>query len=105
LPALILAAAFIHASWNFLLKRSRAEMPSSGSSHPFYGALRADRLRHHLVAADHFGWQQYGFMAAARRSTVYYLLLDRGYRSSDFSLVYPMARGTRPLITCSSPCR
>jgi len=30
--------------------------------------------------------------------TFYYLLLDRGYRSGDLSIVYPIARGTGPLI-------
>src|SRR5258705_364918 len=29
----------------------------------------------------------------------YYLLLDRGYRSGDLSIVYPIARGSAPLIT------
>ena len=98
---LILAAAFIHASWNFLLKRS-------GGGNAFvwlFGTLSA--LIYAPIAAGiiwwqqiHFGWQQYGFMAAsAALHTVYYMLLDRGYRSGDFSLVYPIARGTGPLIT------
>src|SRR6185436_13975149 len=31
--------------------------------------------------------------------TAYFMLLDRGYRSGDMSVVYPLARGTGPLIT------
>jgi len=99
--ALILAAAFIHASWNFLLKRS-------GGGNAFvwlFGTLSA--LIYAPLAAGiiwwqqpHFGWQHYGFMAAsAVLHTAYYMLFDRGYRSGEFSLVYPMARGTGPLIT------
>ena len=98
---LILAAAFIHASWNFLLKRS-------GGGNAFvwlFGILSA--LLYAPLAAGiiwwqqaQFGWQHYGFMlASAVLHTGYYMLLDRGYRSGDFSLVYPIARGTGPLIT------
>jgi drug/metabolite transporter (DMT)-like permease len=43
----------------------------------------------------HFGLM----FASAVLHTAYYLLLDRGYRSGDLSVVYPLARGTGPLIT------
>jgi drug/metabolite transporter (DMT)-like permease len=47
-----------------------------------------------------FGWVHFGLMfASAVLHTAYYLLLDRGYRSGDLSVVYPLARGTGPLIT------
>jgi drug/metabolite transporter (DMT)-like permease len=48
----------------------------------------------------HIGWLQLGFIAGtALLHTVYFLLLARGYRFGDLSLVYPLARGTGPLIT------
>ena len=31
--------------------------------------------------------------------TAYYLLLDRGYRFGDLSVVYPLARATGPFLT------
>jgi drug/metabolite transporter (DMT)-like permease len=37
--------------------------------------------------------------ASAVLHTAYYMLLDRGYRSGDLSVVYPLARGSGPLIT------
>jgi drug/metabolite transporter (DMT)-like permease len=37
--------------------------------------------------------------ASALLHTAYYMLLDRGYRSGDLSVVYPLARGSAPLIT------
>jgi len=99
--ALILAAAFIHASWNFLLKRS-----GGGNAFVWLFATLSALLYAPLAVAiiwwqqPQFGWQHYGFMlASAALHTIYYLLLDRGYRSGDFSLVYPLARGTGPLIT------
>ncbi len=32
------------------------------------------------------------------RTTVYFVLLQRGYESGDLSLVYPLARGTGPIL-------
>ena len=34
--------------------------------------------------------------------TIYYLLLDKGYRVGDLSLVYPLARGSGPLIAVAA---
>ena len=99
--ALILAAAVIHASWNYLLKRS-----GGGIVFVWLFAVVSALLYAPLVVAivwwqqPDFGWPHYGLMlASAVLHTVYYLLLDRGYRSGDLSVVYPIARGTGPLIT------
>ncbi|MCC7486228.1 MAG: EamA family transporter [Burkholderiales bacterium] len=99
--ALILAAAFIHASWNFLLKRS-----GGGNVFVWLFALLSAAIYAPLVAAvvwwrePQFGPIHYALMlASAVVHTGYYMLLDRGYRSGEFSVVYPIARGTGPLIT------
>lgn len=98
---LILAAAAIHASWNFFLKRS-----GGGTAFVWLFALLSALIYAPLAAAiiwwvkPQFGWMHYGLMAAsAALHTTYYMLLDRGYRSGDLSVVYPLARGTGPLIT------
>jgi drug/metabolite transporter (DMT)-like permease len=99
--ALILGAAAIHASWNFLLKRS-----GGGTIFVWLFAALSAVLYAPLAAAiiwwtnAQFGWVQYALMAAsAAIHTAYFMLLDRGYRSGDMSVVYPLARGTGPLIT------
>ena len=98
---LILAAAVIHASWNFFLKRS-----GGGTAFVWLFAALSALIYAPVAAAviwwvkPQFGWEHYGLMAAsAVLHTAYYLLLDRGYRSGDLSIVYPLARGTGPLIT------
>jgi drug/metabolite transporter (DMT)-like permease len=98
---LILAAAFIHASWNFLLKRS-----GGGTVFVWLFASLSALIYAPLAAAivwwqqPQFGWIHYGLMfATAVVHTAYFMLLDRGYRSGDMSVVYPLARGTGPLIT------
>jgi len=99
--ALILAAAVIHASWNFFLKRS-----GGGTAFVWLFAALSALVYAPVAAAvlwwvkPQFGWEHYGLMAiSAVLHTGYYLLLDRGYRSGDLSIVYPLARGTGPLIT------
>lgn len=98
---LILAAAVIHASWNYLLKRSGGGTVFvwmfATLSAVFYAPLAAAFIWWH---PEPFGWVHYGLMfASAAIHTAYFLLLDRGYRSGDMSVVYPLARGTGPLIT------
>jgi len=99
---LILAAAFIHASWNFLLKRSGGGTVFiwlfASLSALFYAPLALALVWWTQPA---LGWISYSLMlASALIHTAYYLLLDRSYRSGgDLSLVYPLARGSGPLIT------
>ena len=99
--ALILAAAFVHASWNYFLKRS-----GGGTVFVWLFATLSALIYAPLAALviwwqqPEFGWVHFGLMfASAALHTAYYLLLDRGYRSGDLSVVYPLARGTGPLIT------
>jgi drug/metabolite transporter (DMT)-like permease len=99
--ALILAAAVIHASWNYLLKRSGGGTIFvwwfATLSAVFYAPLALGLI---WFTRPQIGWMQFWMMlASAILHTAYYLLLDRGYRSGDLSLVYPLARGSAPLIT------
>jgi drug/metabolite transporter (DMT)-like permease len=99
---LVLFAAFIHASWNFLLKKSgggsglitMASVLSLVVYAPVVVAatwLSAYRF-HPLHLALMFG--------SGLVHTAYFLLLDRAYRSGgDLSIVYPLARATGPLLT------
>ena len=100
--ALVVASAFIHASWNFLLKRSGGGPGllalASLISLAIYLPLAA-------AAAWHAGWApepaHFGFMfASGMVHTAYFLMLDRAYRAGgDLSIVYPLARATGPLLT------
>lgn len=100
--ALVLLAAFIHASWNFLLKKSGGGAGlitvSSALSLALYApvviaAMWLSAYRFHPVhLALMFG--------SGMVHTAYFLLLDRAYRSGgDLSIVYPLARATGPLLT------
>jgi drug/metabolite transporter (DMT)-like permease len=100
--ALVLAAAFVHASWNYLLKRS-----GGGNAFVWLFAALSAALYAPLALAvvwwtqPPLSWTALTLMlASAILHTAYFMLLDRGYRSGgDLSLVYPLARGSGPLIT------
>ena len=102
--ALLLAAAFIHASWNLLAKRASGDVTFTWLFAVWSVALYAP-----LAAAVIFwrqaqiGLTEIGFMAgSALLHTGYFVLLNQGYRFGDLSLVYPLARGTGPLLSCAA---
>jgi uncharacterized membrane protein len=99
--ALVLGAACIHATWNYLLKRS-----GGGTLFVWWFAAVSAAIYAPLAFAvvwwmqPMLSWMHFSLMfASALLHTAYYMLLDRGYRSGDLSLVYPIARGSGPLIT------
>jgi drug/metabolite transporter (DMT)-like permease len=100
--ALILFSAFVHASWNFLLKKS-------GGGAGLITASTVLSLAVYLPIAAVATWlSDYRFnpihlglmFVSGMVHTAYFLLLDRAYRSGgDLSIVYPLARATGPLLT------
>jgi drug/metabolite transporter (DMT)-like permease len=100
--ALVVFSAFIHASWNFLLKKS-----GGGSGLITAASVTSLAVYAPIVAvATWFSGYHFQPMHAALMlgsgvvHTVYFLLLDRAYRSGgDLSIVYPLARSTGPLLT------
>jgi uncharacterized membrane protein len=52
-----------------------------------------------IVAPGTLGTAALGFMVVSGAlHSLYFVLLQRGYRDGDLSLVYPLARGTGPLL-------
>ena len=102
--ALVLTAAVLHAAWNLLAKRAQAAdtvafvwlttVLSVAMYAPAVAVwLIVVPLRHPLTPLG------LAFIAGtAAIHAAYLLLLQRGYRAGDLSLVYPLARGTGPLI-------
>ena len=98
--ALVLIAAVLHATWNFLAKRlgggAGAVWLYSTLSMVCYAPVAAALVwftRPGLSAAG------VGFMAGSAVLHVgYFIALQRGYRGGDLSVVYPLARGTGPLL-------
>ena len=99
--ALILVAAVLHAAWNALLK---------ASEHPLGLATRAVSLGAAIslpVFAAVWLWQgrpglpPLAWLVALGSSALellYFLALSTAYRRGELSVVYPIARGTAPLL-------
>ncbi|HUP31158.1 MAG TPA: DMT family transporter [Usitatibacter sp.] len=100
--ALVLTSAFVHASWNFLLKKSGGGTglitAASALSLAVYAPIVAVAT---WIQGYHFAPVHLALMfGSGMIHTVYFLLLDRAYRSGgDLSIVYPLARATGPLLT------
>ena len=98
---LVLAAAFLHATWNLLAKRA-----GGGSALVWlYGTISAVLLTPPGVAMIVIRRPEIGAMglaytgASAILHVAYFLVLQKGYQLGDLSVVYPIARGTGPVLT------
>lgn len=100
--ALVVLASFIHASWNLLAKRAAA----AGVTFVFaYSVIAcvvyAPWVLYLLIQGGiHLGWQGIGLiMLSGLIHLGYSLSLQKGYRVADLSIVYPIARGTGPMLS------
>jgi drug/metabolite transporter (DMT)-like permease len=99
--ALVAIAALAHATWNLTVKRAR----TSGTRFLWLtfvvGAVLFAPLG--IVTLAQPGVPLGTVLVLAVGSGIlqlaYFVLLQRGYRLGDVSIVYPLARGTGPLLT------
>jgi drug/metabolite transporter (DMT)-like permease len=98
---LVLIAAFTHATWNFAAKRSGGGLPfvwlTGLVAVCFYAPLAAAYVLWRQPVLPGAAW--WVIVGSGLIKTAYSLLLQRGYRHGDFSLIYPLARGTGPLFS------
>lgn len=99
---LVVLAALIHATWNLLAKRAA----KVGSVFVFYssviGAIVYAPWALYVIANRDIGWSPLGVGAIILSALIhlgYSLSLQRGYQVADLSVVYPIARGTGPLLS------
>ena len=99
---LVLTSALVHASWNFLLKKSGGGAGVITATNICSLAIYAPLA---LLVAWRYGYRiepvhAFLMFGSGMVHCAYFLLLDRAYRSGgDLSIVYPLARATGPLIT------
>lgn len=98
---LVITAAILHAAWNLVTKQVNGGLPffwtigllSSVICLPFV----IWQMQQVSISFSSAGWL-FAMVSAAIHS-VYFLVLQAGYRKSDLSVVYPLARGSGPFIT------
>jgi drug/metabolite transporter (DMT)-like permease len=98
---LILGAAVIHATWNLITKQASGHATFTWIvavlSALFYAPATIAIIE---IWQLKFSFVEVGMMVgSAALHTGYFLLLNQGYRVGDLSLVYPLARGTGPLLS------
>ena len=98
---LVLLAALLHATWNLAAKRA-------GGDHRFSFIAAAMVTVGWLPVVLWTGlgevlqwsaWVWACVVASAVLHLVYFIVLLHGYRVSDLTVVYPVARGSGPLLT------
>lgn len=98
---LVLTAAFLHASWNLLAKKTKGKAPFIWLQYVAGNILYLPLLffqanrDHHLYSQSLFWFS----LSSAVLHLGYFIVLQKGYRSADLSVVYPLARGSGPLVS------
>ncbi len=99
---LVLIAALLHASWNFVLKKSGGGLGILTLS-AIIGSTVLTPVSLFLIVSQHYSFSWAALAMIAGSATIhlaYFLLLDRAYRAGgNLSVVYPLARATGPLLT------
>src|SRR5438105_3490364 len=98
---LVVAAALCHASWNLVAKKV-----GGGNHFVLMGSLLVSTVWLPLVlwlgvqAVGRWGWLEWSMLAAsAVVHVLYFRTLLHGYQVSDLTVVYPVARGSGPLLS------
>lgn len=100
--ALLVGAAILHAGWNILLKTAEDPLRTAGRGMLVGAAV--------LLPVGLIGWLAVGrppiptetwalAIVSGILEAIYFALLSGAYARGDLSLVYPIARGTAPILS------
>ncbi|WP_341912062.1 DMT family transporter [Polaromonas sp. YR568] len=99
--ALVLLAGLIHASWNIAAKKAGGD-----ARFAFFTSVTLMLVWAPVGAwaawgvLPGWGWREWAFIAVSGvLHVLYYVILLRGYRKADLTVVYPLARGSAPLLS------
>lgn len=99
---LVVFAALIHASWNLLAKRAAHVGPIFVFAYNLVSCIAYAPWVIWLLLRDGFDWSGTGLgflIMSGVLHLAYSLCLQRGYQVADLSVVYPVARGTGPMLS------
>ena len=95
---LALGSAALHAAWNFIVKTD-ADPATAAWAQQLVGALLSVPV---LLAVGLPGTDAIPYLAASGLAhTTYLTALGRAYRHGDFSLAYPLARGSGAIVAAA----
>ena len=100
--ALVLTAALLHATWNLAIKGAAGDSVTFVWTYVVVTcAIWAPvGVIWVLVAGESpTWWWLSGALVSGALHVVYQLVLQRGYAEGDLNLIYPLARGSAPMLT------
>ena len=98
---LVLLAAVLHATWNALLKASENPLSLAARAVTWGTVVSLPPVAAAWVIAGRPGLPLAGWLlslASAFLELLYFITLSTAYRRGELSFVYPIARGTAPLL-------
>jgi drug/metabolite transporter (DMT)-like permease len=101
---LVLSSAVLHATWNLAAKRSGGGLGFIWLFTVLSVVIYAPvALAAAIILRPTLGWIELGFvLGSAVLHLAYFASLQRGYQLGDLSLVYPLARGTGPVLSTTA---
>ncbi len=100
---LVILAGLIHASWNIVAKKAGGDTRFallSGLMMMVFWAPVGVTVGLSQIGA--WGWREWAVVASSGLVHAgYFIMLLRGYRKADLTVVYPLARGSGPLLSSS----
>lgn len=99
---LVILASFVHASWNLLAKRAAEIGPVFVFAYNLIACVAYAPWVLYLLVQGSISWTPEGVgfvLASGVIHLAYSLCLQRGYQVADLSVVYPVARGTGPMLS------
>ena len=99
--AMVIVAALLHAFWNIVAKKTGGDRHFVLMGGLLLALIWAPAgLWLGWREVPRWGWTQWAFVAGSGLlHLAYFKVLLKGYRVSDLTVVYPVARGTGPLIS------
>jgi uncharacterized membrane protein len=99
--ALIVLAGLIHASWNIAAKKAGGDARFAFFTSVVMMLVWAPvGLWASWGVLPGWGWAEWTVVAVSGvLHVLYYVVLLRGYRKADLTVVYPLARGSGPLLS------
>lgn len=100
--SLIILAALIHASWNLLAKRAASVGPAFVFAYSVVTGVVYAPWVLYLLMTEGIPWHAQTLLCIVLSGILhvaYNLFLQRGYQVADLSVVYPIARGTGPMLS------
>ena len=99
---LVILASFIHASWNLLAKRAASVGPVFVFAYNVVACVAYAPWVLYIFANGSIAWAGTSVAFILLSGAIhlgYSLCLQRGYQVADLSVVYPVARGTGPMLS------